>query len=286
MAYLFGAHMSIAGGYYRSVELAKAAGCDCVQLFTKNNNQWACKPISDEDVDLFREALKRDAICRPLAHASYLINLASPNSELWNKSIEATVVEWQRAEQLGLDGVVVHPGAFMDSSEEKGLERIAKAIEKAFKKAKPKASWLLLENTAGQGSSLGWKIEHLGWLIERTGSAMNVGICLDTCHAHAAGYDLSEPKGLKSLVADLEAHGLREALRAIHLNDSKKGCGSRVDRHEHIGLGTIGLEGFKRFLKHPMVKKLPMYLETDKGKNDDGCDWDMVNLETLRQLVA
>ncbi len=285
MAYLFGSHMSIAGGYYKAVDAAQEVGCNVVQLFTKNNNQWKAKPITDEEVATFQKHLRDRNITHPLSHASYLINLASPNDELWQKSIEAMVIEWQRAEQLGLIGVVVHPGAFVSSDEASGLERIRSALPLIHQAVKPKKSWLLLENTAGQGSCLGWNMQQLGIMVKGTGAKKKIGVCIDTCHAHAAGYDLSTPAGLKRLVSEAEEHGVLELIQAIHLNDSKKEVGSRVDRHEHIGHGTITLDGFKRFLKHKAFKDLPMYLETEKGESDEGRDWDVVNLEVLRSLV-
>lgn len=278
--------MSIAGGYFKAVEAAAEYGMDVVQLFTKNNNQWAAKPISDQDRQLFRDALKKTGVSRPLAHASYLINLASPKDDLWEKSVDAMIVEWQRAEMLHLDGVVLHPGSAVDSTPEAGLQKIVDAIQAIFERAAPKHSWLLLENTAGQGSTLGWSMEQLGWLLERTGEKLMVGICLDTCHAHVAGYDFSEEAGFKAWAKEAKKYGILDAIRALHLNDSKKGCGSRVDRHEHIGLGTIGLEGFRRVLKHKSLNKVPMYLETEKGTNDDGEDWDAVNLRVLRELES
>ena len=280
-----GAHMSIAGGYFKAVEAASQFSMDVVQLFTKNNNQWAAKPITEVDCKLFREALERTGVSRPLAHASYLINLASPKDELWQKSIDSMVIEWQRAELLGLDGVVMHPGSFVESTPEEGLERIAKAICEIHNRVAPNSAWLLLENTAGQGSNLGWNMEQLGWLLERTGEALQVGICLDTCHAHAAGYDFSTAEGFKSWDKDAKKHKVLSAIRALHLNDSKKGCGSRVDRHEHIGLGTIGLDGFQQVLKHKTLKTLPMYLETEKGTNEDNEEWDAINMRVLRSLA-
>jgi deoxyribonuclease IV len=280
-----GAHMSIAGGYFKAVDAAAEYGMDVVQLFTKNNNQWAAKPITDDDCKLFQSALKRTGVSRPLAHASYLINLASPKDDLWRKSIDAMVIEWQRAETLHLDGVVLHPGSCIESTPEEGLQKIVCAIREIHETVSPKQSWLLLENTAGQGSNLGWSMEQLGYLLKETGESMMVGICLDTCHAHAAGYDFSTEDGFKAWAKESKKYGVLDAIRALHLNDSKKGCGSRVDRHEHIGFGTIGLEGFRRVLNHKSLKTLPMYLETEKGSNDDGVDWDAINLRVLRELV-
>ncbi len=281
-----GAHMSIAGGYYKAVDAAAELEMDVVQLFTKNNNQWAAKPITENEAKQFADSLATTGITNPLAHASYLINLASPKQELWEKSIDAMIIEWQRAELLGLDGVVMHPGAFVDSSEEQGLQRIAEAIDRIYEKVAPKKAWLLLENTAGQGSCLGWNMSQLEWLLQRSGSPKMVGVCLDTCHAHAAGYDFSTESGFKDWERDAKKHGILDAIRALHLNDSKKGCGSRVDRHEHIGLGTIGREGFVRVLNHRVLKQLPMYLETEKEDTEEGEPWDAVNLRVLRELAS
>lgn len=280
-----GAHMSIAGGYFKAVDAAAEFGMDVVQLFTKNNNQWAAKAITDSDCLLFQEAMKRTGVTRPLSHSSYLINLASPKDELWHKSIDSMVVEWNRAEQLGLDGVVMHPGSHVESTPEVGLERIATALQQVYEQVEPKNSWLLLENTAGQGTNLGWSMEQIGWLLKRSGEEMQVGVCLDTCHAHAAGYDFSTADGFKAWEKDARLHGVLNSIRALHLNDSKKGCGSRVDRHEHIGHGTIGLEGFRRVLQQKTLRKLPMYLETEKGTNDDEEEWDAINLRVLRELA-
>lgn len=279
-----GAHMSIAGGYFKAVDAAAELGMDVVQLFTKNNNQWAAKPITDDETKSFAKSLQKSGVTNPLSHASYLINLASPKDELWRKSIDAMVIEWQRAEQLGLDGVVMHPGSHVESTPEEGMERIVLAIREIYEQVQPSSSWLLLENTAGQGSNLGWSMEQVGWLLERTGESMSVGVCLDTCHAHAAGYDFADAAGFKAWEKEAKSFGVLDAIRALHLNDSKKGCGSRVDRHEHIGLGTIGAEGFRRVLNNKTLKKLPMYLETEKGENDEGESWDAINLRVLREM--
>lgn len=286
MGYRFGAHMSIAGGLHLAVERAREAGCDVVQIFSKNNNQWKCKPLETSDSDRFIASLKEQSIGNPIAHASYLINLGSPDDTLWEKSVDAMIVEWRRAEQLRLEGLVMHPGAYTTSTPEEGLERIAEGVSQIIKEVKPKYCKLLLENTAGQGSCLGWDIAQLGWLLSNI-SSRHVGICWDTCHALAAGYDFRTAKGLKQMVADLEASGVLPAIQAIHINDSKKDCGSRVDRHEHIGQGFIGEDGFKRFLRSPAFKKLPMYLETPKGTDEEtGEDLDVKNLAILRRLAG
>ncbi len=284
MATRFGAHMSIAGGLHLAAERASQAGCDVLQIFTKNNNQWQRKPLSDEDCAQFVDAMSKYSLSAPIAHASYLINLASPDATLWQKSLDALVIEWQRCEQLQLEGLVVHPGAHTTSSAEQGQQRIADAVQSAIGAVKPKHCRLLLENTAGQGSCLGWQIEQLAWLLTAIDSP-HVGICWDTCHALAAGYDFRTAKGLKELISQLETTQVLERISAIHINDSKKECGTRVDRHEHIGLGFIGPDGMQRFLRSAPFKSLPMYLETPKGIDEEsGLDWDVKNLATLRRL--
>lgn len=278
--------MSIAGGLHLAAERAQHAGCDCLQIFTKNNNQWNSKPLTAEECNRFSQATQVAQLSPSIAHASYLINLASPGQPLWKKSLDALIDEWQRCEQLHLEGLVVHPGAYTTSTPELGLQRVADAVQAAIAEVTPKCCQLLLENTAGQGSCLGWQIEQLGWLLTAIDSP-HIGICWDTCHALAAGYDFRTAQGLKSLIGRLDAANVLERLVAIHVNDSKKDCGSRVDRHEHIGLGCIGEEGFRRFLRASAFKSLPMFLETPKETDpDSGQEWDVRNLATLRRLAG
>ncbi|MCA9194948.1 MAG: deoxyribonuclease IV [Planctomycetales bacterium] len=278
--------MSIAGGMHLAVERGREVGCDVIQVFVKNNNQWKCKPLTEQDCELFKDALKHNNISNPIAHASYLINLATPDDGLWHKSIDALVIEWKRCELLGIEGLVVHPGAHTDSTPQAGLERIAAASQQCIQQVKPKKCNLLLENTAGQGTCLGWQFSELGWLIREI-SSPHLGVCLDTCHAFAAGYDFRSASGLKAMLTELEKHEVSQRIHAIHINDSKRECGSRVDRHEHIGLGAIGEDGMKRFIRSAMFRKLPMYLETAKGTDESsGEDWDKINLATLRRLAS
>ena len=285
MPYRFGSHTSIAGGLHLAVERAQAVGCDVVQVFTKNNNQWNCKPIADADAKLFAETLARTGIVAPIAHTSYLINMASPDETLWKKSLDALIVEWQRAEQLKLDGLVVHPGAHMKATVEEGIQRVVQAVDEATVAVAPRHCRLLLENTAGQGTCLGHSIEQLGEMLRAIRKPDHVGVCWDTCHALAAGYDFRTSAGLRAMVDQLERMVGLDKLHAIHINDSKKDCGTRVDRHEHIGLGFIGEAGFKRFLACAAFKNLPMYLETAKEKDEaTGEEWDVINLRTLRRL--
>lgn len=282
---LFGSHLSIAGGYYKAVEAAAELGMDVVQIFTKNNNQWAAKPLGDEDVRLFREAIERTGIQQPVAHDSYLINLASPDDVLWQKSIDAFVIELQRAEALGLMGVVMHPGSYVSSDEQSGLERIVKALDVAHR-ATPKFKALtLLETTAGQGTNLGAKFEHLAWIIEHIKHPDRVGVCVDSCHIFAAGYPLGTDDEYAATMKQFDDLVGIDRIRCFHLNDSKKPLGSRVDRHEHIGEGCLGLEPFRHLVNDRRFADLPMYLETEKCERD-GRPMDAINLETLRSLES
>ncbi len=282
---ILGAHMSMAGGYYKAVEIARECGCDCVQLFTKNNNQWRAKEIVVEDVERFQGALKELKIAHPLSHSSYLINLAAPATELWKKSIDAMIVELQRAGLLGIPYVVMHPGSFTTSSEAKGLKRIARAIDAIHRQTKSAGANILLENTAGQGSNLGWRFEHLAAIIDGVKDPDRLGVCIDTCHAFAAGYALGTEKEYKATMRELNKTVGVKRVMAFHLNDSKREFGSRVDRHEHIGRGHLGIEPFRFLLNDRRFRKVPMYLETPKGQ-EKGEELDVINLRTLRSLVA
>jgi len=278
--------MSIAGGYYKAVEAAAEFGMDCVQLFTKNNNQWRAKPISNDDVRRFKEALAETGIRMPCAHSSYLINLASPDEALWRKSLEAFLVELDRAEMLGLHGLVIHPGSFVRSSEEEGLERIVAALDTALEKTAGCAVEVWLETTAGQGNNLGWRFEHLQWLIEHAADRERLGVCIDTCHLFAAGYPLKTPTDYRATMQQFDETVGLDRVRAFHLNDSKRERGSRVDRHDHIGEGKLGREPFRHVLNDPRFAGLPMYLETPKGtRKRDGKAWDAVNIAKLRRLM-
>ncbi len=280
----FGAHMSIAGGYFHAVEAAHRYGFETVQLFTKSNNQWRAKPLADGDIGAFQDALARTGVSHPVAHNSYLINLASPDDELWNKSIEAMVVEVERAYLLGIHDVVAHPGAHVGSGEEAGMDRIAAGLDEVHRRtAGHEAVIIDLESTAGQGSCLGHKLEHLQGIIERVAAPERLGVCLDTCHLFAAGYPISTVERYAELIADLERTIGVGRVRVWHLNDSLKPCGSRVDRHAGLGRGLMGLEPFRLVLNDPRFAHLPMILETPKGTDGDE-DLDSINLRILRQL--
>jgi deoxyribonuclease-4 len=277
--------MSISGGYYKAVELAHAAGCDCVQLFSKNNNQWRAKEISDDDAARFRGAIEATGVTHPLIHDSYLINLASPDDELWHKSIEAFRVELLRAEKLGVPYVVTHPGAFTTSSEAAGIQRVIEALDLVHRQTEGIRAQTLLENTAGQGSCLGWKFEHLAAMISGVKRPELVGVCIDTCHTLAGGYPLQTAEEYAATIGELDRVIGLAKVKAFHVNDSKQGLGSRVDRHEHIGRGKLGLEAFRHLINDPWFASTPMYLETAK-EQEDGEEMDVVNLRTLRGLIA
>jgi deoxyribonuclease IV len=281
-----GAHQSIAGGYYKAVETAHATGCHCVQLFTKNNNQWRAKDLVPDDVARFQSALVERGIDHPLAHNSYLINLGSPDKELWIKSIDAMVVEVARASLLGIPYVVAHPGAFTTSSEQVGLERIATGLDEVHRQTKGGDAIILLETTAGQGSCLGCDFEHLAEILSKVADPDRLGVCFDTCHVFAAGYPLGTAKEYRATMREFDKLIGYIRIKAFHLNDSVKPLGSRVDRHAAIGKGEMGLEPFRLLLGDRRFHKVPKYLETPKGKNDEGEDLDIVNLRTLRSLVA
>lgn len=277
--------MSIAGGYHKAVEAAHRAGCDCVQLFTKNNNQWQGKPIAAEEALRFRTALADLGIAHPLAHDSYLINLGSPDDSLWHKSIDALTVELQRAALLEIPFVVAHPGAFTASSEAQGLRRIAAGIDEVHRRTQGIAPRILLETTAGQGSHLGWRFEHLGELLQTVAAPERLGVCFDTCHVFAAGYALGTAAEYQATLGDFDRLIGVAQIKAFHLNDSRSPLGSRVDRHAGIGRGEMGLEPFRLLLNDPRFRDVPMYLETPKGE-EGGCDLDATNLAVLRGLLA
>ena len=281
---ILGAHMSIAGGYFKAVQAAHRCGCDCVQLFTKNNNHWRANEITQEDATRFRTALKELRISHPIVHDSYLINLASPDRQLWKKSVDALVAELMRAEQLGIPYVVAHPGAYTTSSEAAGLKRIVRALDELNRQTRTLAARCRLETTAGQGTNIGWRFEHLADILARVRDPDRLGVCFDTCHVFAAGYPMATEKQYKATMREFNATvGVRQ-IRAFHLNDSKKPRGSRVDRHAKIGGGRMGLRPFKWLLADRRFRRIPMYLETPKGTEKDE-QLDVINLRTLRAMI-
>lgn len=291
---ILGTHESISGGLFKAVEAAAAVGSDCVQIFTKSSNQWKSKALTEKEIQAFQEALAKWKISHPIAHDSYLINLGSPDDVLWNRSVAAFEEEMVRADALGIPYVVMHPGSYTTSSETAGLERIVEGLRRVLEHTTGIQTRCLLENTAGQGTNLGWKFEHLATIIEgvegkrENGQNPVLGVCFDTCHAFAAGYDFTTAEKYGEVFQTFdEVIGL-ERLCAFHLNDATKECGSRIDRHAPIGHGKIGTVPFGFLLNDSRFKTIPMYLETPKGicTTENGEEeWDVVNLRTLRGLV-
>lgn len=281
---ILGAHESISGGYDKAVERAHLCGCNCLQLFTKNNNQWAARDITLPEAERFRGAMHTLGITDPIAHDSYLINLASPDPRLWEKSVDAFVAELHRAEILGIPYVVTHPGAFTTADEEAGLRNIVRAINEISGQTGSLKARCLLETTAGQGTALGWRFEQLAEIFERVKEPDRLGVCFDTCHVFAAGYPLGTPTDYDATMAEFDRLLGVERIKAFHLNDSRRELGSRIDRHEHIGRGRLGIEPFRLLLGDPRFQAIPMYLETPKGI-EDGEDLDAVNLRVLRGCV-
>jgi deoxyribonuclease-4 len=278
---LIGAHMSIAGGLHLAIARGVETGCVAIQVFTKNASQWRGKTISPAEAGAFRQAWQESSIGPVIAHDSYLINLAAPDEAMWRKSIAAFVDEMERCAALGIPELVMHPGAHLGAGEEAGLLRLASAFREIFAAA-PAGVTVLLENTAGQGTCLGYRFEHLAAIIEQVPEG-RFGVCLDTCHAYAAGYDLATAAGYAAVFAEFDRVIGLERLRAFHVNDCKKGLGCRVDRHEHIGQGSIGEAGFAALMQDPRFAGIPKILETPKG--DDG-ELDRMNLALLRRLAG
>ena len=278
-----GAHMSIAGGVERALERATSIDCTAVQLFTKNSNQWAAKPLSEESVRLFRGALAAGGITHVVAHDSYLINLCSPDDTLWRRSIDACAGELERCARLGVPWLIAHPGGHMGRGEEYGIARMAEAIDLVHDRVPAAAASLALETTAGQGTILGHRFEQIAAVIEQAASPERIGVCLDTCHVFAAGYDIRTPSGYEETMRRFGDLIGFDRLKAIHVNDSKKELGCRVDRHEHIGRGYLGLGAFRLLMNDPRLLECPLVLETPKGPE---CREDVENLTTLMELVA
>lgn len=284
-----GAHMSIAGGMPLAVERALSVGATALQVFVKSSNQWAARPFADGEVAEFRRAARGAGIAaHVIAHASYLINLASADDALWERSIEALAVEVERSAALAIPALVLHPGSPRDQGTEFGLSRVALGLDRVLvphgSVAKRREGvTILLEVTAGQGATLGRTFEELGAIVTRARSADRIGVCFDTCHALAAGYEFRTEAGYRSTFAALDRAVGLERLRAIHLNDSKGELGCRKDRHEHIGKGTVGLEAFARILNDRRFSGIPMVLETPKDEKTLAEDRE--NLSVLRGLV-
>ncbi|MBE3098587.1 MAG: deoxyribonuclease IV [Acidobacteria bacterium] len=284
-----GSHMSIAGGLPLAVDRAAAHGCETLQIFSKSSNQWRARALPAAEITEFRRKVAASGMTPVVAHASYLINLASASLPLRARSTAAFGEEIDRAEALGLMGVVLHPGSYTDGTEDSGLAAIAAALA-AVLRARPRGrTMVLLEQTAGQGTTLGHRFEQIADLLKRLRHHRRVGVCLDTCHLFAAGYDIRSDAGYRTTLEAFDRIVGLDRLKLMHLNDSKKPCGSRVDRHEHIGHGTLGTEPFRRLLTDARLAHVPMVLETPKSEDrprgpHDPDPLDVMNLQTLRDL--
>jgi deoxyribonuclease-4 len=282
--------MSVAGGLPRAVERAVVHRCEALQIFAKNANQWKGRPLPREEIRAFRASVKAAGIGAVVSHASYLINLAATAPGLRQQSLDAMGDEIDRAEALGLLGVVLHPGCYTHGSEAEGLELIAEALVGLLAERPRGRTMVLLEQTAGQGTSLGCTFEQLASMLAKAGDHTRLGVCLDTCHLLAAGYDICSPEGYADTFKRFGRLIGFNRLKLFHLNDSKKPLGSRVDRHEHIGRGHLGLEPFRRIVNDPRFRTLPMLLETPKEEGRPPTAvvvdrFDARNLSTLRRLI-
>jgi len=287
----FGAHMSIAGGLPRAVERAVVHGCEAMQIFAKNASQWRGRVLPREEIREFRARVAAARLAPVVSHGSYLINLATAIPALRRQSIDAMADEIDRAEALGLLGVVLHPGCYTQGSEADGLRLVGEALAELLGARRRGKTMVLLEQTAGQGTSLGATFEQLAAILAHVNGHRRVGVCLDTCHLLAAGYDVRSPEGYAHTFRHFGRIVGFDRLKVFHLNDSKRPLGSRVDRHEHIGEGFLGVETFRRLINDARFRGLPMLLETPKteGRSPARIEVDPLddkNLNTLRSLIA
>lgn len=278
-----GAHISISGGLHLAIDRAVASGCNVMQIFTRNSNQWKGKPVSNADTTLFRDKFAASGLHEVISHDIYLINLAAPDGETRDKSLTAFRDELETCARLGINKVVMHPGSHLADPPQVGLQRVISAFDQLFDEVPQFEGKVLIETTAGQGSNLGRTFEELGAIISNSSFPEKFGVCFDTCHTFAAGYDTATEEGYHDTMTQFDRLIGLDRLQCFHLNDSKKGLGSRVDRHEHIGHGTLGLNPFRFILNDPRFAMVPKILETPKGDNDD---MDAVNLRVLRGLLV
>ncbi len=278
---LLGAHVSTAGGVAKAFARGHDIGCESLQIFVKSPSQWRAKALDPAEVEAFHA--ERAAAPQPVvAHAAYLINLASPKPDVLGASVAALTDELMRCDSLGLDGLVLHPGGHLGGGVDLGIETVARSLDLVLKTVPPGTTKVLLENTAGQGTTLGSTFEELGRIIALTEQRERLGVCVDTCHAFAAGFDLTSEAGYEALLAEIDARVGFERVRCVHVNDSKHPVGSRKDRHENIGEGEIGEDLFARLVNDARFSRLPLILETPLGDDDLGHRRDLERLKGLR----
>ena len=279
---LLGAHTSIQGGVNAAIPLAENLGFTAMQIFTKNNNRWSAPPLKPEDAEAFKVGIAKSSIKFVMAHDSYLINLGAPADEMFNKSVDAMVDELERCEMLGIPQLNFHPGAHLGEGEDFGVKRIAQALNIIHDRTPGFKVKSMIELTAGQGTAIGYKFEHARDIIALVKEQERMSVCIDTAHIFAAGYDIKDPVNYEGVIAEFDRIIGLDRLQAFHFNDSKKPLGSRVDRHENIGDGFIGLDGFRNLLNDKRLLHIPKILETPKGKEQLE---DLENLARLRRLI-
>jgi len=283
MTVRLGAHMSISGGVDTAFDRAEQVGCDALQIFTKSSNQWRAAPLTAEVIERYHRRQAETGIHPVVAHTSYLLNMASPDDALWQKTVDALVVEVERCEVLAIRNLVIHPGSHVGSGEAAGLARIVSAINAVHRRLPAADARITLETTSGQGNDLGYRFEQLAEIIAQVEDGRRLAVCFDTCHTLTAGYDFRSDDGYRQVFEEFDRVIGLPRLAAFHLNDSVKDVGSRRDRHAHIGEGFVGLEGFRRILNDPRFQDVPMLLETPKS---DDMHEDVENLRRLRELIA
>ncbi|MFH2011295.1 MAG: deoxyribonuclease IV [Pseudomonadota bacterium] len=275
-----GVHVSISGKIFNSIDRAKALGCSAMQIFSHNPRGWKVPPLYDDDVKIFREKLKKSGINPLVVHTSYLINLASPDDGLYERSIESFKFDLERADRLGATFLVTHLGSSRDKDLQYGIKRVCDALNLVLKNDGNRDVKILLENTAGSGSTIGYNLHQIKEIIDAVNDGDSLGLCFDTCHGFASGYDFRDVRSLDTLVEEIGSVLGLDRLELIHLNDSKEDIGTGIDRHEHIGEGKIGIKGFKLLINHPLLRNIPMILETPKKSDKD----DIRNLSVVKKL--
>jgi len=276
----FGFHISIAGGFSKVVERAYARGCETIQFFSRNPRGWKYSPLNKKEVEEFRSSIQSSNLFPVFLHMPYLPNIASLKSKYYKRSIHSLVIDLQRAEDLGAQYLIIHIGHRMESSEDQAIEAVSQGIDQAFEKVK-NAVILLMENTAGQGTEIGYTFDQIKKIIEGVHDRQRMGVCLDTAHSFEAGYDLSNKDGIERTLENFDQSIGLKRLHLLHLNDSKTTLGSRKDRHWHIGEGHIGLEGFKHLVNHPLLRHLPGIMETPRKDTIE----DLKNMKVIRSLI-
>ena len=280
---LLGAHMSVPGGLSTAFQRAQSIHINTMQVFTKNQNRWEQRPATQAEIDDWFKLQQETGIEPVVSHAAYLLNLGTPDNALWDRSVKALADELTRAEQLGIAGVVLHPGAHMGSGEEAGIARIIAGIDRAHAATPNYKTRTLVEATAGQGSAVGYRFEQLQAILQGVKEPERIGFCFDTCHVFAAGYDIRTLETYAATMTEFDRLVGLGRIKCFHFNDSKKGLGSRVDRHDHIGTGMVGLAAFGFILNDPRFASVPMILETPKSED---MHEDVENLGRLRELVG